>query len=143
MKPEKPGYGLVMMFYLVSGALGCMYFGFLFVYAWLLDQESGRAESVGYFLAFGFPGALIGFLANYGWLLGIFLTIRYRSSWRVMVPAATLVALGALTFVSRVFLLLPSINDVALVFYFLAATLIGVEWLSNRTRRSRNRPPSA
>lgn len=142
-QPEKAGYDVVMMFYLVSGVLGCLYYAFLFVYVWLLDQEFLPAESLGYFLVFGFPGVIIGFLVTYGWLLGIFLLIRYCRSWRVVVPAAALVAVGVFSFISRVLLLLSSINDVALVFYFFVATLVGIEWLLSKTLHSRNRPPAA
>ena len=136
---EIPGYGVVMIFYLVAGAIGSLYIVFL----WLLDRGFLPSESLAYFLIYGFPGLIIGLLITYGWLLGVFLIIRYRRSWRVIVPAAALVALGVFSFFGRALLLPASISDVLLVFYIIAASLVGIEWLTSKILHTRNRPPMA
>jgi hypothetical protein len=128
---ETRGYGLVMIFYLVTGALGILYFVFLLTSLWLLDRGSLAAESLMYFLVFGFPGLIIGFLA-YAWPIGIILLIRYRLVWRVAVPAALLLAFGVSTLLSKALLLRAPVSDAALVLYVLAACLVGIEWLVRR-----------
>ncbi len=126
---EKPGYGLVMIFYLVSGAFGILYFAFLIVSLWLLDRGFLADESLTHFLVFGFPGLILGFLP-YGWPVGIVLLIRYRRSWRVVIPAAVLIAFGVSSLFSKALLLPASVNDVALVLYIVAACAVGIEWLA-------------
>ena len=139
---EKTGYALVMIFYLVTGALGIIYFAFLLFSVWLLDQGSPAAESLMYFLVLGFPGLILGLL-NYAWPVGIFLLIRYRGSWRVVVPAAVVVASGVSSFFSKALLLPSWINDVALVLYIITACSVAIDWLARRKLSSRNRPPVA
>ena len=124
---ETPGYGAVMIFYLVTGAIGSLYIVFL----WLLDRGFLQNESLAYFLIYGLPGMIVGLLITYGWLLGVFLIIRYRRSWRVIAPAAALVALGIFSFFGKALLLPASISDVVLVFYIIAASLVGIEWLTS------------
>ena len=135
-------YASVMWCYLVSGILGL-----LFIAGETLDQAGvaaplidflfgTRADNVVVFLAAVRMLMTIGLvlLLFLGWIPALIVIVRFRRSWRALLPVGLLLTGGLVTAVS-VFLELPSgatgetMMGIAITLYFLAAAGIGVEWL--------------
>ena len=147
MKQELPEnqrvtYASVMWCYLVSGILGL-----LFIAGETLDQAGlaaplidflfgRRADNVVMFLEAVRMLMTIGMvlLLFVGWIPALIVIVRYRRSWRALLPVGVLL-IGGLAAGVSIFLELASgaagelVMGVAITLYFLAAAAIGVEWL--------------
>lgn len=142
--PEKQRvtYASVMWCYLVSGILGL-----LFIAGETLDQAglaaplidflfSRRADNVVMFLEAVRMLMTIGLvlLLFVGWIPALIVIVRYRRSWRALLPVGVLL-IGGLAAGASIFLELASgaagelVIGVAITLYFFAAAAIGVEWL--------------
>jgi hypothetical protein len=135
-------YAAVMWCYLVSGILGS-----LFIAGETLDQTGlaaplidflfgKRAEEVVMFLEAVRMLMTIGLvlLLFVGWIPALIVIVRYRRSWRALLPVGVLLT-GCLAAGVSIFLEFASgatgelAMGVAITLYFVAAAAIGVEWL--------------
>jgi hypothetical protein len=135
-------YSSVMWCYLVSGILGL-----LFIAGETLNQAGlgsplirflfgDNAEGVFHFFSALIMLATIGLvlLLFFGWIPALIVIVRYRKSWRAVLPVGLLLV-GGLVAVTSLFVetVADSVSEilmgVAITLYFVTAAAIGIEWL--------------
>ena len=131
-----------MWCYLVTGTLGL-----LFIAGETLNQAGlgapliqllfgDNAEGVFRFLSALVMLATIGMalLLLVGWIPALIVIVRYRTSWRAVLPVGLLLIGGVGLITGALFDAVPDaagemIMGVAITLYFLFAAAIGIEWL--------------
>jgi hypothetical protein len=131
-----------MWCYLVTGTLGL-----LFIVGETLNQAGlgapliqllfgDNAEGVFRFLSALVMLATIGMalLLLVGWIPALIVIVRYRTSWRAVLPVGLLLIGGLGLITGALFDAVPdaageTIMGVAITLYFLFAAAIGIEWL--------------
>lgn len=135
-------YAAVMWCYLVSGSLGLLFIAGATLdqaglAAPLIDALFGKyAEDVVLFLtALGMLMTIgLVLLLFVGWIPAIIVIVRYRRSWRALLPVGVLLT-GCLVAAVNIFLEPESVAvgetvmGVAITLYFFTAAAIGIEWL--------------
>ena len=133
--PKLPGYDVVMLIYLITGAaILPLIIGELLVEAGLMQAMSEKTMPswmYGYVVMVTFAG---GFGLFVGWIPAIYVCIRYRRQWRAVLPALAILVCTISVFAMGESEAVGYVAAVAASAYAILAFAVGLEWLVRQLR---------